>query len=165
MKLLFLIVSLIPLFFNLISVKNKFLIPYSSPLFSADHPPYEIDCNSLNITRIGSYPSYGTTTGELKSVRSRLCDMRFGRDQPWYIYLTATYTSTYSTTSSILTSTEVDSETVSCTIFTIAPTDVPNSYYAVSKPLVLQLPLTFELIPSSIYNFVDGGGGSYYSNR
>ena len=56
-----------------------------------------------------------------------------GRAQPWYIYLTATFTSTYSITASIVTSTEVDSDTVSYTIFTIDPTNVPNAYYSVSN--------------------------------
>ena len=56
-----------------------------------------------------------------------------------------------------MTSTEVNSNTVSYTIFTIAPTDVPNAYYP-APPDVLQLPLTFEFFPSDFYNFVNVNG-------
>ena len=125
---------------NLISGENLSLGTFCT----ADQLLYDIDC--------GPSASYGTTD-ELKSY------IRFNNAQPWYIYLTTTYTSTFSTTSTILTSTEVDSDTVSYTIFSIAATDVPNAYYTLLPPSppppILQLPLTFELIPSSIYNFVN----------
>lgn len=96
------------------------------------------------------------TSDKLESFVFRPRAVKFDHFQTWFIYLTATYTSTYSTTTSILTTTEVDSETVVYTYFNLASNEVPNSYYTTSPPVqLLELPLTFELVPSSIYDFFE----------
>lgn len=165
---------------------------YCNPYFQAPVAPLNpvTQCDPLYDPSEDKYPGsfsgpFGLNLPDTFGPRSRSpcvssrCSAAKFHAEPWHFYLTATYTSIYSLTTSILTSAEVNSNTVSYTIFTIAATDVPNAYFSAqnlvfqqqsaqaspplasppaSPPVVLQLPLTFEFFPSDVYNFVDVNG-------
>jgi hypothetical protein len=97
--------------------------PYPGPGCAAPCGPYDNGCAPCGPYRNGCAP----LVDDCRPCGPRPLGQRLGNVQPWYVYLTATFTSTFETTTSSFASTTFTQTTVSYTVFTI--NSAPTTYY------------------------------------